>query len=323
MPDSYDFDPIIPDKYRTGAMTGWKPDPAHAKRFAAFNRTPVFALASPSAMDAPARDVFLPKYLATACRELYGKDWRYRPQYQRAGSCVGQSSKTGTDIIMAVNRFVGGTKFIGRAAVSAIYAGSRVEIAGQPGRWDGSNGSWAADWLTKYGIVLLKELNLAEDSRDPDENLAVEWAARASGVPAQYETVAKQKPITNAALVQTTAEVRAALNSLCYVNICSSLIPGAQRDADGVSRMSNQGGHSTGIVGCRLVRNEWVYAYCQSWGDWAAGPYGWLAFDPTKEFATTIVDITEGDLSRVLQSRDCYALSGVNVFELVDPLYFL
>lgn len=323
MPDSYDFDPAIPLGYRTGAITGWRPDPEHAKRFAAANRTPVFALAAPGAMDAPARDVFLMKYLSAACRELYGKEWRYKPQYQKNGTCVGQSHKTGTDILMAVNRFIGGTKFIGRSSVCANYAGGRVEIAGQPGRWDGSNGSWSADWLTKYGIVLLKELNLAEDSRDPDEKLAVEWAARSSGVPAEYETIAKSKPISHAALVQTTAEVRAALNTLCYVNICSSLIPGSQRDADGVSRMSNQGGHSTGIVGCRQIRNEWVYAYMQSWGDWASGPYGWLAFDSEKQYATTIVDITEGDLSRVLQSRDCYALSGVNGFEVVDPLYFL
>lgn len=314
---------FIADQYQQGLITGWKPDAAHAMRFAAVNRTPVFALASPIAMDTPAQTIFLPKYLSKACRELHGKDWRYKPQFQKRGTCVGQSHKTGTDIVMAVNRFIAGTKFVGRSCVAANYAGGRVEIAHQAGTWDGSNGSWTADWLTQYGIVMLKELGLPEDSTDADEALAVKWAARGEGVPAEYEAVAKQKPIKDAALVQTTAEVRAALNSLCYVNICSSLIPGARRDADGVSRMSNQGGHSTGIVGCRQVRNEWVYAYMQSWGDWASGPYGWLEHDPLKEYATTIVDVTESDLTAVLRSRDCYALTGVNGFAVIDPIYFI
>lgn len=315
--------PHISERFARNMVNGWIPSPQHAAAFAARNPTARFCNINGGAlMNAQPRDIFLPQYLLKACRETYGKDWRWKPQYQKHGTCVGQSHKTGTDITMGVNRFISGIKFEGRAAVAPIYAGSRVEIGGWVGRGDGSNGSWAAEWLTKYGVVLLKELNLPEDSTDTDEDMARAWTARSEGVPAQYEAIAKTKPIKNAAQVKTPEEVRAALWGLNYVNICTNLIPGSQRSADGTSRMSNQGGHSTGIVGCRQTGSGWVYAYLQSWGDWARGFYPWTKFDPFNEFACAIVDISESDLSRVLREQDSYALSGVSGFNLIDPDYF-
>lgn len=282
------------------------------------------ATGAPRLMDAEPVDVFLPAYLGKAGRERYGADWKYKSQYQRRGTCVGQSHKTGADITLAVARYVCGMKFPGRCAVATVYAGSRVEIGRSPGRWDGSNGSWAAEWYTQYGVVLLSELNLPEDSLGEDENLATSWAASREGVPQKFEEAAHRRPITNAPLVTTPEEVRAALRGLNFVNICSSLIPGGRRNSDGVSRMGRQGGHSTGIVGCRRLRGgEWVYAYMQSWGPWASGPYGWSKFDPQEEFSHCIVDITEGDLSAVLRSRDCYALIGPQGLEPVDPEFFI
>lgn len=314
----------IAEKYSNMSIQGWRPDYDHAKRFAASNPTPVLSLAAPNLMAAtPAEEIFLPRFLEKACLELYGPSWRYAPQFQKRGTCVGQSHKTGIDIVMGVNRFISGTEFVGRSAVAPNYAGGRVEIGHNPGTWDGSNGSWNADWLTKYGIVLLKELGLPEDALDTDEQYAVQWAARRDGVPAEYETAAKLKPVQSASLVQTVEEVVAAINALCYVNICSSYIPSPNRDTNGVSRMSIQGGHSTGIVGYRKVNGQYVFPYMQSWGNWAKGNYGWEKWDPNGMFRSTIVDITANDLAKVLRSRDCYAFTGLHGFELVTPGYFV
>jgi hypothetical protein len=309
--------------FASGHINGWTPDPKHASDFAMRNPTAFYSgVQGGVLMDAKPRNVFLPQYLMRACRELYGKQWRYKTQYQKRGTCVGQSHKSGADMTMAVSRYIAGTKFVSRAAVAPIYAGSRVEIGNNPGRGDGSNGSWAAEWLTKFGVVTMAEMKLAEDALDDDEQLGVGWTARREGVPAEYEAMAKVKPIKNMALVTTAAEVRAALWNLNFVNICTSLIPGGQRDSEGMSRMRRQGGHSTGIVGCRQVGSNWVYAYLQSWGEWASGTYKWTEFDENNEFSSAIVDISESDLEAVLRSQDCYALSGADGFGLVDPTYY-
>jgi hypothetical protein len=312
----------IAKKYMIGDMSGWRPDPKHAANFAGRNRTPLFGVSAPLIMDQPRREVFLPAYLSMVMREK-DKEWRYKSQYQKRGTCVGQGYKLSCDIVMAVNRLIGGMRFPGRAAVAPIYAGSRVEVANQAGRWDGSNGSWASDWVTKYGVVLLKELGLPEDALDSDEKFATSWAARSSGVPAEYETAARVRPIKNSSLVTDTDEVAAGLGNLQPVPICTSLIPSPNRNRDGIARMSSQGGHCTVIVGMRKVGRNWVFAYHQSWNGWAKGHYGWQKHDPIKEYSSCIVDITESDLAKVLRSRDCYTLMGVSGTEPIDTTFFI
>ena len=118
---------------------------------------------------------------------------KYNWRYQKRGTCVGQAASTAAEIVMAVAWLVFDKKFPGRAAVATSYAGSRVEVAGQPGNWDGSNGSWVAEFVTKWGVALLSELGLQEDELDADERLAVQWAASRSGVPDKFEKIARER----------------------------------------------------------------------------------------------------------------------------------
>ena len=294
----------------------WTPDPTHAEGFAHRNPTARFCLAAPHLMDRPFREVFLPEFLTAACLEKYGPDWKYEPQAQQDGTCVGQSHKTLCDIMFGINRYLHGTKFPGRSSVAANYAGGRVDIAGQPGSWQGSNGSWSAEFLTKYGVVLLDELELPHNSRRPDELMGLRWARSRSGVPPSVEGLAKHRPFDNAQNLRKTREVDAALGNFQPVNICTSLIPSGNRNSDGVSRMSRQGGHSTFIAGVRKVNGRKVYAYFNSWGSWAKGHYGWEHRDRDNHYNSTIVDITEAQLAQVLRSGDCYTFSGPSGFEV-------
>ena len=300
----------IAERYARGEFPdAWKPDREHSRRLAAKNPTPSFALAAPHAMDEPFTEVFLMSYLVAACREKYGDNWKFQPQHQLDGTCVGQSHKILCDVGMAANRFRHGTTFPGRACVASNYAGGRVEIARQPGRWQGSNGSWSAEFLVDYGILLLDDIGLPHDAMRQDELLALRWTASHLGVPVEYETIAKTKPFEASQQVLTTDEVSAALQADQPVNICTPYIPSRHRNADGISSVSRRSGHSTLIVGQRMVGRRKVFAYLQSWGDWAAGPYGWYNYDKEGAFESSIVDITEEALRAILKSRDCYTFT--------------
>ena len=313
----------IEQKYKLNQFPdAWKPDRNHAKSFAAANPTPTFAAAAPLLMDQPYKEVFVPHFFISACKEKYGEDWRFEPQHQYDGTCVGQSHKMVCDIGMGVNRYLNGTEFPGRSCVASNYAGGRVDIANMPGSWQGSNGSWSAEFLTKFGIVLLEDIGLPHDSKRPDELMALKWTRSRSGVPSDVEQIARQKPFENSQLVLTVEEVDAALAQFQTVNICTSLIPTPRRNKSGVSGMSRQGGHSTLIVGTRKVGRTKVYAYLQSWGNWARGPYGWKDHDPDGHFESSIVDITERDLREVLRSRDCYTFSGPQGLDHINEEYW-
>ena len=317
----------ISTKYRYREVEGWKPDPEHAREFAAKNPTPVFATAAPKLMDRELRDVFIPAYQIKACKEKFGKTYRYTPQHQYRGTCVGQSHKSLVDQTNAVWRFIGGGKFEGLSAVCTGYAGSRVEIAGWVSRSDGSNGSWIAEWLTKKrgtgGVVLLKSLGLDEFDQRQDEKYATDWAASRQGVPSEFEDVARIRPLKNASLILTVPELQAAIQNLQPVNICTPYIPSPRRNSDGVSAVSRQGGHSTLICGMRKIGRRWVYPYLQSWGNWATGNYGWDKFDPEGHYRTSIVDLEERDIERILQSRDCYTFFGPQGVEPISKRYWI
>ena len=127
--------------YRDGTMSGWKPDPD----FSRLNPLPLLQHVGPALINAE-RETFLYRALFD-----YVKNWR--PQYQKRGTCVGQGAKLGADTLEAVFCKVEKADWVGRASVAGMYAGSRDEIAGQPGRWDGPNRSWVAKYVMQYGTL--------------------------------------------------------------------------------------------------------------------------------------------------------------------------
>jgi hypothetical protein len=241
-------------------------------------------------------------------------------------NCVGQSHQLIAQGTMAINSILDGTKYPGDPCVADQYAGGRVDVAGQPGRWQGSNGGWSAEWLTNRGGMLLgAELGLPDGVLDEkawyernraDEKIAMQWTATRQGVPEQYEKVAKVRPIEGSAMVQTVEEVDAALGNLQFINICTSLIPDAERGQGGVSRMRRRGGHSTVIAG-NDGPDEYPYLYVQSWWKAYKGPNPYS--DPfMADFNSAVCYISRRDLASVLTSRDCFTFWGVQGLEPVQ-----
>lgn len=76
----------IASKYLSGKLNAWEFNAAHSRGYLASH--PPLMQRCPSLMSRPPLDdVFIPRLLAKACREKYGPDWVFRPQYQKFGTC--------------------------------------------------------------------------------------------------------------------------------------------------------------------------------------------------------------------------------------------
>ncbi len=245
------------------------------------------------------QDVNLVEILG-ACLDEHKLPFKWR--YQKRGTCVGQAGAMGSDMVMAVAWLVLDKVYPGRTAVATCYTGSRVEVAGQPGSWDGSNGSWMSEFLTDWGIATLKELGLGEEELDEDERLAVRWTATRAGIPDKFELIAKERPIVKSPQVTDVEEAIGCLESGNPIIICGNLYP-EDKDTDNVVGIySQRGGHATIIGGIRWNRNgEPEFLYVNSWSlNWARNGCAW---------------ISAGSLQKILNQDDSYAFIGVQGLE--------
>lgn len=309
----------------------WEPDYQGTKEWMAQSSTPLFATAAPALMDRDPQPTSLLKYYKMGLQATYGKNYRWFPRMQWDGTCVGQGGWLCADIVVAINSLLSGSKHPGSPCVAGTYAGSRVDVAKKPGRWEGSNGNWVSRWLTSRGGILLgKELDLPDGvltqdqwlaRNKKDEQIAMRWTASREGVPTDMEKLAKERPIEGTSLVNSVQEVRSSISNLQPLLICTSLIPTGQRDEKGRSRMRRKGGHCTVIAETLRDGTGWYYTYVQSWWHWAKGPCH-LDGDPfMADFKTAVCLITESEMQSVLSSRDCYTFWGVQGLEPVQDTY--
>jgi hypothetical protein len=257
--------------------------------------------------------VHLYRYLFGCLEELHGDGFNWRPQYQKRGTCVGQGAKLCADVMLAINARVCGKKFKGRAAVAPMYAGSRVDVGKRPGTWDGSTGSWVAQWMVSRGCVLLEDLGLEDDATDTDERVAVRWTNSRTGVPDEIEDIARTLPFQGKYVVNDPDEAYMALLAGCPVIRCSSLIASGKRGKHGLSPIAKRGGH------CELLwavdftdSGKRVWNEQNSWSSsWGTGPKF------PRDMPPGSVNLTDSDVSRILSSGDCWALEGLSG---LDPL---
>jgi hypothetical protein len=208
-------------------------------------------------------------------------------------------------MVMSVAWLIFNKIYAGRAAVATAYAGSRVEVAKRPGRWDGSNGAWVAKFLTDWGVATLEELGLENDELVEDERLALQWCASRSGVPEKFENIARERPIRNAPMVVDQDELIACLESGNPVLDASNLIPD-NRDTDDVVPVRRRGGHLTVFGGIRWRNGEPEILYVNSWSrNWGRNGCVWISM--------------RSALS-ILSQRDSFALIGIQGLDPSLPL---
>lgn len=84
--------PNIADLYLNGSLNAWTFEAAHNTAYLA--KTPTLSQRNPLMRDRPPLDdVFIPRILARACKEKYGPDWVFWPQYQKYGTCFHGSER--------------------------------------------------------------------------------------------------------------------------------------------------------------------------------------------------------------------------------------
>jgi len=245
------------------------------------------------------QDVDLVEILG-ACLDEHKLPFKWR--YQKRGTCVGQAGAMCSDLVMAVAWLVLDKVYPGRTAVATCYTGSRVEVAGQVGSWDGSNGSWMSEFLVEWGIATLKELGLGEEELDEDERLAVRWTATRAGIPDKFELIAKERPIVKSPQVTDVEEAIACLESGNPIIECSNLY-GQDQDTDNVVGIySQRGGHAQTLAGIRWPKSgDPEFKLTNSWSDtWGRKGSVW---------------ISAASAQKMLNQDDSYAFVGVQGLE--------
>lgn len=224
-------------------------------------------------------------------------------------NCVGQATKKACDILMALYAMIYGLKFPGRSSVAGAYTFSRVEVAGQPGRWEGSNGYWSAAGLIRFGILLLKDLGLDEEATDADEQLAMKWVASKQGVPSNFENKAENQMVQGTISPENVKHAAKLIQVGLPQFVGTTYLPTGKCDARGVSPCKRtRGGHEMCLDSVIWNGDEPAFfLQHQSWfTGWASGPK--MVPDQPAE----AVWISARDYGIQLQDGDANAIYGVN-----------
>lgn len=292
-----------------GFATGWVADPDEVAAVVATLPVKVFADTPAGKVEEIPRNVYGWK----AYEKLFARPPPVKDQGQ-VGSCVSFGTNTAIERTLAA-------EIVGRRGTSAewtryaeeaTYGGSRVEIGGGRIRGDGSVGAWAAQFVTRWGVVPRKKYDTADLSAY-SESRARDWGR--GGVPAEFETVAREFPVESTVQVKSWDEAKTAIAQGYFIAVCSNQGFARQRDANGVARASGSWAHCMALDGYHTDDRGREYGHIvNSWGDrYHTGPVGWGDPGPDGFWAEASV------IDRMLRQGDSWAFSGVHGFPAKDP----
>jgi hypothetical protein len=240
----------------------------------------------------------------------------YVPDKQTIGDCVSHGTALACDTLAVVQITLKNSneRFVARAATEVIYAGGRVEIAHEAGRWDGMNGIDAAQWVNQYGIIPRGKYGDFDLSVYSGQK-ARQWAASRSGVPEALEPIAKEHPVKTIARIDSFDEAAEAIANGYPIAICSGQGFTSKRDKDGYLSPSGHWGHCMCLWGIDTKSERKGGCIANSWGpDWVSGPEGPLGCPPGCFWADAKV------IDRMLKQEDSWAFSNFAGFPRQDGL---
>lgn len=300
-----------------GQATGWVRDDNAVKAFKATLAQPIFAGTPAGSASDPLPDHV---YLWDAYVKIAG---RLPPIFDQnpVGSCVSFGTARALERSLGWDiAFLKAPYEFAHVVEEVIYAGSRHEIGGDRIRptWndpngDGSNGSWAAKFVTTYG-VLPRGTYLAGkyvlDKYSP--TLCRKWGAVGAGVPDDLEPDVKKFPTGSTAQVRNWEECKRSLANGYAVAECSNILMGQQRDANGVVKAySIRGGHCMCIDGYYVDKATGKeYGHIEnSWGpSYHVGPTGWGSPNTSGGW------VSSKSIDAMLKQGDSWAFSAVKGF---------
>lgn len=305
--------------YNPGSTThfGWYPDQRSLEDFIRRHKYPFLSqLNAEIKGTGKGKIVFLHK----ALERVTGRP--VEPLKQGAPDCVSMAYARGVDILAAVQIVLQRMpyRWVAFAATEPIYGGSRVEIGGYTGRGGGSTGHWAAEWISRYGILLRKKYPGGYDFSIYDPAKAIEYGR--SGCPDPLEPIAKLHPVKKAAICTSYSDLRDSIANGCPVIVCSNVGFGrgtCVRDADGfLTRKRSPWYHAMLFAAYDDVFRRPGALCFNSWGtDWIKGPT--RGDQPEGTFW-----IDAGTVNAMLRQGDSFAISAyVGYPRLNIPPYIL
>lgn len=302
------------ESYLNGSMRGWQPDKESQERYKASIGDYADFYKGASALKGTGEGKVV--LLHEIYREIADAECKSHNQGSY-GTCVGQGYALGVDVLQCAEIKAGEReKFVAKCSVEYIYGASRVEIGGGRIRGDGSNGSWAAEALMKFGTLhRMKYLDGKYDLTRYSGDLSRLWGR--NGVPDELESIGKEHPVRKTALVRSYEEARDSIANGYPVPVCSNYGFRSVRDKDGFCRPSGSWSHCMLFVSVDDAFGRPGLLCWNSWGeDWISGP-----IRHNQPLGSFWVDAEVADA--MLRQDDSYALSGYDGFKTQDLDYRL
>jgi len=199
------------------------------------------------------------------------------PHLQEIGDCVSHGFGLGIDILSAVQMLMYSKpeRWVAKVATEVLYAGSRVEIGGGKVRGDGSMGTWAGEFINKWGVLHRKRyLGGKYDYTEYSGQVARTLGRQ--GVPDPLEPLCRLHPVKTVSICRSWSECRDAIANGHLVAMCSSVgfKTRGGRDKDGFLTPSRRPWmHCMLIAGVDDQYKRPGGLIINSWGsNWTYGP---------------------------------------------------
>jgi hypothetical protein len=301
----------------TQNLFGWNSDPASLADFVKRNNYPFIAKQNEAIRGTgKGKKAFLHLALEKAMAR------KYVPHDQGAPDCVSQAAALGVDVLSALQIVTHRLpqRWVAKTATEPIYGGSRVEVGGYRGRYGGSTGHWAAEWLSRFGTHLRQPYAGGYDFTKYSAQKAVSYGR--SGCPDPLEPIARLHPVKKTAICRSYSELCDCLYNGHPVMVCSNVGFGrghCRRDREGfLTRKRDPWAHAMLFAGYDDTYRRPGALCFNSWGcDWISGPT--RGPQPGSTFWIDASTVTS-----MLRQGDSFAFSGyVGYPRVVLPNYVL
>lgn len=296
--------------------SGWIPNKQEVRNWVISRPTPYFFQHSKHIKGTGDNKlVFLWKYLEKAM------GCPVEPHNQTTGDCVAHAFALGVDVLTSVQIHLHKKpeKWIAKAAVEPIYAGSRIEVGKGKIRGGGSLGVWGAQWINEWGALLRQkygehDLTTYSGKKSDDwGHLCNKCTLWGGGVPDELEAIAKLHPVQTTALVTTWNQACDAISNGYPVIVCSDQGFESTRDKQGFARPKGTWYHSMLLAGIDTLNPREGGLFCNSWSVWNKGP---KRFNQPEGSFWADADI----IHSMLQKQDSFAISNYKGYPRQDHL---
>lgn len=306
-------------------LQGWVPDSKGVEAVIndPENLHPVFSSSGRKVMDTYEHlDTFLYEPLIWAKPD-------YRRGAQGIGDCVSWGVELACTLLIAKAAYKARSKsrFI-EASTEDKYGGARVEARGIKlgGYSDGANGSYAANFVRKWGVLQRvdyspKTGNSEHDLRVYSSKKAKEWGNFGCGGKddnGKLDDVARLMPVKTISQVHSAEECAAAIaGSKCPVTIASMYGTDMRRGAGGYCRWNGSWSHQMCLIGVRFAKDGTPEGFlcAQSWGPNVANGEHWPDSMPENIRGFTWW-IPAKDVTRICQGGDSWAIGDVDGWKI-------